>query len=492
MRGPVLLPWENAHEFFSVYNLLFNPPENNIIKTYTLISEKISTWAMRGDLPLAIDSTHNIIITILFDLNSQPNPFQLSLSLETLLNESVYNENEDTNYQISVTRLAYATTIIRYCIVNLFICRFVNGIVDIQQQKMYAQSINKLAELQDLPRIFVDARHDATHDKIPPVDYLRQLAILALSWLRKMYWDGMMILYSSIFSNEIIRPINNYSLDPIMDEDANNNSPADSNINILASNVSNYIPETIKAPLKQPIPTIYSALTKYMELYRQILPISDPVKAYLNTDALPRQITRSISEFYSEYESAGSSLPTQRIILIQIVNFFLDSTVAKYDCILWSHFLSPMITNSPLSIDFFLSSLIRIPIAHFLLERLFLIWINSYSLTSPIQIVNRVCELLFYYLPIYPSCSISFFKLLLNRFSNILHPDLLSLINNSIREQDGSSLLNSNLDEASKASHKPSAMQTNYTANEPLLSENICFVEHWRVCPLGSVYPNMA
>ncbi len=64
----------------------------------------------------------------------------------------------------------------------------VNGLVDQYQQGPYAASVSRIAEEMDLPRLFVDVRHSATHEHLPSLHLLRKAAIQGLEWLEMKYW----------------------------------------------------------------------------------------------------------------------------------------------------------------------------------------------------------------------------------------------------------------------------------------------------------------
>ena len=53
---------------------------------------------------------------------------------------------------------------------------------------MHAVSVSKLAEQLNLPRLFVDIRHDATHGQLPALPMLQFAAKQALEWLHANYW----------------------------------------------------------------------------------------------------------------------------------------------------------------------------------------------------------------------------------------------------------------------------------------------------------------
>lgn len=54
--------------------------------------------------------------------------------------------------------------------------RFVNSVVDAQQNGMFAQSIASIARRVGLPTWFVDLRHAATHEDLPSLQVLEDAA----------------------------------------------------------------------------------------------------------------------------------------------------------------------------------------------------------------------------------------------------------------------------------------------------------------------------
>jgi Las1-like len=73
--------------------------------------------------------------------------------------------------------------------------RFVNGLIDDNQKKMYAQSVNSLAGKLGIPRFIVDIRHDVTHDKLCDVVLLRIAAQTALKFCHESYWKPLAISF---------------------------------------------------------------------------------------------------------------------------------------------------------------------------------------------------------------------------------------------------------------------------------------------------------
>lgn len=78
-------------------------------------------------------------------------------------------------------RLAYSMALVR----------FVNGFLDPLQQGLVATALTGLAKSISLPQAFVQLRHAATHESLPSLEFLRQMAERALDWLREQYWEPL-------------------------------------------------------------------------------------------------------------------------------------------------------------------------------------------------------------------------------------------------------------------------------------------------------------
>jgi len=66
---------------------------------------------------------------------------------------------------------------------SMVIVRAVNGLVDGNQQGIYANSVLSLAEKIGLPGWIVELRHDSTHNQVPSLSVLRSAAHYLMDWL---------------------------------------------------------------------------------------------------------------------------------------------------------------------------------------------------------------------------------------------------------------------------------------------------------------------
>ena len=118
---------------------------------------KVKSYQSRGSqfLPHVIDSTSQLTSAILLD---------------------------ETNNQVGMNaiRMAYTMALIR----------FVNGILDPNQQAQYAIPLHRLAQNVGLSSWFVELRHWGTHEReLPSIEMLRITTKEALTWLWDHYWN---------------------------------------------------------------------------------------------------------------------------------------------------------------------------------------------------------------------------------------------------------------------------------------------------------------
>ena len=72
--------------------------------------------------------------------------------------------------------------------ISMTICRFVNGMVDQQQQHKFAAPVSSIADRLGLPKSLVEIRHDGTHNALPHLEVLVGAARQTLRWLDLHYW----------------------------------------------------------------------------------------------------------------------------------------------------------------------------------------------------------------------------------------------------------------------------------------------------------------
>lgn len=173
---PRIVPWLNAEEWRNTRKLLYSSKVEEI--RLGMLQAKI--WLERGKVPTAVESTVNFLETILID-KEHLNEFLRSRGAEEIEfeDDDKILTTEDLVSDDRLLRLAYNTAIIR----------FVNELVDRAQKSLFATSITKLADQIGLPRVFVDIRHDGTHDKMNSLELLRWAAWEALKWLENEYWS---------------------------------------------------------------------------------------------------------------------------------------------------------------------------------------------------------------------------------------------------------------------------------------------------------------
>ncbi|KAF3928903.1 hypothetical protein AA313_de0202080 [Arthrobotrys entomopaga] len=149
LQTPRVTVWSSIDDLRHLKSLLY---ENTEYNGRPRALEIIRAWSTRGRLPHAIESTAQLTECVLHDT-----PQQSEL----------------------MVRMAYSTAI----------CRFVNGLLDPAQKSHFAVSMYSLAQELELPASFVDIRHAATHEALPPLGVLRTTCSRAFDWLWVHYWD---------------------------------------------------------------------------------------------------------------------------------------------------------------------------------------------------------------------------------------------------------------------------------------------------------------
>lgn len=178
---PRIVPWLSAEEWRDTRRRLYSGDVDEI--QLGLLQAKI--WMDRGKVPTAVESTVNFLETILTDKRNLKEFLKIRLSESEeegeseCMSEPATEDDTLSRESERLLRLAYNTAIIR----------FVNELVDRAQKSLFATSITKLAEQIRLPRVFVDIRHDGTHDKLNSLELLRWAAWEALKWLEDQYWS---------------------------------------------------------------------------------------------------------------------------------------------------------------------------------------------------------------------------------------------------------------------------------------------------------------
>eukprot|EP00741_Cyanophora_paradoxa_P005924 tig00000949_g5742.t1 len=157
----MLVPWTHWGEWQLVHRSLFS--NRNDLQHSAL--KRIAAWMARGKVPIAVEATAILLEAVLAD------PQRASAHAPAL----EVDAHDDMRL-----RLMYSMAVLR----------MVNGIVDPAQKGRTAASVGDLAAGLNLPRFFVDLRHEATHKALPALPALRVAAARALDWLREAYWEA--------------------------------------------------------------------------------------------------------------------------------------------------------------------------------------------------------------------------------------------------------------------------------------------------------------
>ncbi|CAJ1366233.1 unnamed protein product [Effrenium voratum] len=146
-------PWSSWAEFHGVYSQLTSvEPRERAAGV-----KRVETWTRtRSRLPVAVDVTASFV--------------------EIMLNDAYLNSDTCHPRSDHELRLMYAMAVVR----------LVNGIVDVAQTKR--STILERAHGLEWPQIFVDLRHDASHQNLPPLPVLRLAAQEAVWLLVERFW----------------------------------------------------------------------------------------------------------------------------------------------------------------------------------------------------------------------------------------------------------------------------------------------------------------
>lgn len=202
---PKMVPWLDAAEWSETRDLLFSEEVEDIHEG--IFRAKI--WIERGKVPTAVESTVNFLEIILNDTEFLPEfmkgrseylcdfdddesacEMDENEDSHDMEQDEVEVEQEDNNTLDHVSGINTVSDRILRLSYNTAVIRFVNELVDTAQKSLFATSITKLADQIGLPRVFVDIRHDGTHDKMATLELLRWAAGLALKWLEDQYWNA--------------------------------------------------------------------------------------------------------------------------------------------------------------------------------------------------------------------------------------------------------------------------------------------------------------
>lgn len=191
---PNISLWINPKEWLQVFSYLFDQDSDNISKIKAL--NHIRCWKFRAELPLAVELTFNFFDIILHDPVMEYKFLKENqihgMEFDEIQSQHYHNTCHDIYSKFSDSHLSM--------LYGMSIVRLVNGFVDSQQTKIYAQSISRLAEKVNIPRWFVELRHEVTHDKLPHLDSLRLAANEAIVWLYDFYWKPQYEQWTNIKS----------------------------------------------------------------------------------------------------------------------------------------------------------------------------------------------------------------------------------------------------------------------------------------------------
>ena len=134
--------WRSWSEWKETYNMLYSSNTKEVL----LGCARVSAWAAKQDLPIAVEVT----AAIQRELNSESRNV-LALSLAVI--------------------------------------RFINGVCEPFKNQNLAVPISTIGSSYGIPEFIVTIRHSATHGQMPTFELAAHGARSALEWLRTNYWE---------------------------------------------------------------------------------------------------------------------------------------------------------------------------------------------------------------------------------------------------------------------------------------------------------------
>lgn len=151
------VPWYSHLEWLDVYTALFL--SNDVHKKKTALN-RIAVWELRSShVPVPVNVTRFLV--------------------EASLEDDMASRDATGNASAAKLQMLYGMAIVR----------FVNCYVDVEQKKVYAESIATISQRIGIPAEIVDCRHRITHQEgMPSLELLRHTAQLSIEYVASTYW----------------------------------------------------------------------------------------------------------------------------------------------------------------------------------------------------------------------------------------------------------------------------------------------------------------
>ncbi|KAH3671117.1 hypothetical protein OGAPHI_000828 [Ogataea philodendri] len=154
-RHPQITPYKSSEDFQQLKQWFYSPDPSLRERAV----QKVTAYSTKGNLPHSMEAT-------------------MLLTSSCLLDERLTSMRSD----LTPVKLSFTMSLIKFC----------NGLLDPIQKSTYAISLNRLAEILQLPTYFVEIRHAGTHETLPSLEMLRFGAQNALEWLEINYWNEVL------------------------------------------------------------------------------------------------------------------------------------------------------------------------------------------------------------------------------------------------------------------------------------------------------------
>ncbi|RKP32043.1 Las1-domain-containing protein [Metschnikowia bicuspidata] len=147
-------------------------------------------WAAREKIPHGINSTSMLVAAQLRDQGKAHGSVYASQSCPVASSgeRDASKAPDESPSATEASRSGSDAHMVLRAAYSMVLVRFVNGLLDPFQQGTYAAPLADIAKKIDLPYAFVEVRHSATHNTLPSLEMLREVADWALRWLWENYW----------------------------------------------------------------------------------------------------------------------------------------------------------------------------------------------------------------------------------------------------------------------------------------------------------------
>ena len=152
------VPWYDWTEWRLVHRLIFSLVQTDQIRAMDIVT----LWRVRGDVPLSVEATASLIQCHLAHSENRS-----EIELRHLFSMSIIRMVNGRVLLLSVYFFFFFFFLLNMC----YLCLpWGLGLTAVEQKGSHSISVASIARKIQLPQLFVDIRHDATHSKLPSLD----------------------------------------------------------------------------------------------------------------------------------------------------------------------------------------------------------------------------------------------------------------------------------------------------------------------------------